>query len=135
MFTVFSAGWVLLEELPQQQGFCPGQKPEDAEKEGGGWGSSIQLTRRWGDNSDKEGERPSFRRQSLEEAGLTPVTPKTRRINGLEEALWMERWRPDPQLSCAQLIIKITREPAASTGKDAGKQQPWGKEVCSSWEA
>ena len=43
MFTGFSAGWVLLEELSQQQGFCPGQKPDDAEKEGGGWESSVQL--------------------------------------------------------------------------------------------
>ena len=33
MLTVFSTGWVLLEELSQQQGFCPGQRPDDAEKE------------------------------------------------------------------------------------------------------
>lgn len=69
-----------------------------------------------GDNSNKEGERPSFGRWSLEEAGLAPVTPKTRRSHGLEEALWMERWPLTPDSHGTQLIINIIRESAASRG-------------------
>lgn len=57
---------------------------------------------RSGDNSDKEDECPFFGGQRLEEEGLTPDTPKTRRSHGLEEALWVERHPPNPRLSwCA----------------------------------
>lgn len=81
MFTGFSAGWVLLEELSQQQGFCPGQKPDDAEKEGGGWESSVQLVwglkGGWEQQQRKEGERPSFGRRSLED-GSYPRHPKNK---------------------------------------------------------
>ena len=52
---------------------------------------------RSGDNGDKEDECPFFGGQSLEEEGLTPDIPKTRRSHGLEEALWVERHPPHVQ--------------------------------------
>ena len=40
-------------------------------------------------------------------------------------------WRgslPTPDSHGAQLLINIIREPAASMGKDAGRQQLWGNQ-------
>ena len=65
---------------------------------------------RSGDNGDKEDECPFFGGQSLEEEGLTPDIPKTRRSHGLEEALWVERHPPQPPTLMVRNFLLISSE-------------------------